>query len=240
MKAIEKTALSGAQGLVTSDLAWLRDLLTAPVKIFQRAPSYNDSAQESSAEGSDHMAVRGEAGADLLLGRSGNDSLRGIGGDDTLTGGNGHDRLTGGVGKDALMGGAGNDTLLGGGGDDRLSGNGGQDVLSGGYGNDTLSSSSGRSQMSGGAGNDRLHADLRQSGHDMTGGSGVDTFILHSGSGNSASVITDYSAEDIVILEGQRLVLENPATGMTITTETDGTLVTFGAGDTVLLADFWL
>lgn len=86
------------------------------------------------------VALRGEAGNDLIIGGNGGDTLNGGDGDDYLVGDgsllpnalgidvagdalfgeNGNDVLLGSSAADALIGGAGNDTITGGGGSDRF------------------------------------------------------------------------------------------------------------------------
>ncbi|WP_302466833.1 calcium-binding protein [Teichococcus coralli] len=94
--------------------------------------------------------------------------------DRVLNGGAGNDTLTGRSGRDTLNGGAGNDILVGASGDDVLDGGAGDDVLNGGTGSDT-----------------------------MTGGAGADTFVIDVRQGaGAADVITDFSAEDSILLAG--------------------------------------
>ncbi len=63
--------------------------------------------------------LRGDAGANVLVGYDGNDTLYGRNGNDDLWGQNGNDTLYGGAGSDVLLGGAGADVLNGGSGLDR-------------------------------------------------------------------------------------------------------------------------
>jgi Ca2+-binding RTX toxin-like protein len=64
--------------------------------------------------------LRGDAGADLLVGHPGDNVLGGGGGPDTLKGLGGPDILRGSVDDDLISGGSGRDFLRGGTGDDRL------------------------------------------------------------------------------------------------------------------------
>ncbi len=86
-------------------------------------------------EGGADWLVGGTA-ADLLLGGADNDTVNGFHGDDTLDGGEGNDRLVGGLGNDLLLGGAGDDVLIGNAGDDTLDPGAGTDRADGGAGND--------------------------------------------------------------------------------------------------------
>lgn len=93
----------------------------------------------------DDDTLRGDAQANLILGKGGNDTLFGGNGDDRLLGGDGNDVLRGGAGDDRLVDGLGDDKLFGGadddvfvikGGDDVV--NGGDDIVNGGAGDDLM------------------------------------------------------------------------------------------------------
>ncbi|MCP9792838.1 hypothetical protein KBZ20_13750 [Vulcanococcus limneticus Candia 3F8] len=60
------------------------------------------------------VRLRGDAGADTLIGGSANDNIEGNDGEDSLRGNAGRDSLNGGAGGDFINGGAGNDVLTGG------------------------------------------------------------------------------------------------------------------------------
>lgn len=113
--------------------------------------------------------MRGEDGADTLIGD---------GGQDFLYGGNGPDWLEGGAGNDFLYGDDGNDTLIGGGDNDLLSGLNGNDSLFGGDGQDTLYSGLGVDTLDGGDGNDFLILSGTDSPKFVSGGPGNDTLGL--------------------------------------------------------------
>jgi len=116
-----------------------------------------------------------------------------------------------------LKGTANGDVLVGRGGNDRLTGGLGNDILDGGAGND---------RIDGGAGDDTL-----------TGFSGKDTFVFAEGSGND--VITDFELGlDVITFAGKRLAAKDLFFDSTETT--DGVLLTFESGDTVLLKDVHL
>lgn len=106
------------------------------------------------------------------------------------------------------------DVLAGRDGDDRLTGAQGDDILDGGTGND---------RIDGGDGNDTL-----------TGFLGKDTFVFAAGSGDDT--ITDFElGVDIISFAGTRLSAESLFFDSTETT--DGVLIEFESGDTVLLQD---
>ena len=120
-----------------------------------------------------------------------------------------------GNGKDNVLKGTLNgDVLVGRNGDDRLTGALGADILDGGAGND---------KIDGGGGNDTL-----------TGFTGKDTFVFAAGSGNDT--ITDFELGlDVITFAGKRLQARDLFFDSTETT--DGVLLTFDSGDTVLLQD---
>lgn len=96
--------------------------------------------------------------------------------------------------------------VYGGAGADRLLAGAGHDLLDGGAGNDLLS---------GGAGNDT-----------MTGGAGADIFYTGSG----ADIITDFSGA-----AGDRIRVSGYTAWQTLQQQGADVLITFGAGDTLLL-----
>jgi Ca2+-binding RTX toxin-like protein len=181
--------------------------------------------------------LEGGDGNDTLDGGAGRDLIEGNGGDDTLIGGSGPDTLDGGLDgdtasyEDALAGisadlqqGAGSrgdasgdvfisienligsnfdDTLTGDGGDNRLVGLGGADSLDGRGGDDTLE---------GGVGDDTL-----------TGGAGNDAFV-GTPDELDGDLITDFTADDFIKLEGVRF-------------DADAVAITITAGSTVLNID---
>lgn len=135
----------------------------------------------------EHAALVGSAGADVIdalegdddvFGGTGNDPwggdyLFGGPGDDYLASaafgphddiaqvpGDAGDVLDGGDGNDVVVGHSGDDRLTGGGGDDFLSGRGGTDLFDGGAGNDVLSGGTGADTLSGGSGDDVLYGDF--------------------------------------------------------------------------------
>jgi Ca2+-binding RTX toxin-like protein len=83
--------------------------------------------------------IKGDGGANKLLGNGGSDILEGRDGDDDLFGDASASFLGGVQGNDVLDGGAGNDRLFGEGGNDTLIGGTGTNLLDGGVGTDTAS-----------------------------------------------------------------------------------------------------
>lgn len=109
------------------------------------------------------------------------------------------------------------DVLVGRDGDDKLTGLLGNDLLDGGTGND---------RIDGGGGDDTL-----------TGSAGKDTFVFVEGGGNDT--ITDFElGVDVITFAGTRLTVKDILLDSAETT--DGVLVTFDSGDTVLLKDVHL
>jgi Ca2+-binding RTX toxin-like protein len=92
-----------------------------------------------------------------------------------------------------FIGSAGNQTLIGGAFGDYLSGMGGNDTLYGQGGNDTLVGGSGSDVLTGGSGSDVL-----------TGGEGADTF-RDTAAGLNGDTITDFSADDRIIISNAQL-----------------------------------
>ena len=71
--------------------------------------------------------LRGNAGADVMVGTAGIDILDGSRGNDRICGLGGKDTLRGGAGRDTILGGAGKDKLVGGAAFDRCTGGPGRD-----------------------------------------------------------------------------------------------------------------
>lgn len=207
----------------------------------------NDTAE--GLDGDD--AIFGFGGDDSLFGNSGNDTIRGGRQNDFIDGGSGNDELYGQRNIDTIMGGSGDDRLNGGGGRDELYGESGNDwmrggtkadFLDGGSGNDTLETNRHDDTLIGGAGDDSMNAGgdddrlIGGTGDDwMRGGTGEDVFVFDEGHG--ADVIDDFSRSD------DRLEISSDlADGMSAaqiasaaTVTSDGVLIDFGDGDTILL-----
>ncbi len=179
--------------------------------------------------------LRGDALANMLIGREGNDYLSGASGNDTLLPGTGDDHVIGGGGYDTVdyseigrsiyvsLGvagpqntGAGRDSfvgienVIGGQWNDVLSGSATHNVLTGLGGSDRLLGGAGNDTLDGGAGTDR-----------MAGGTGNDTYLVDS----AADRVFENAAEgtDTVIITGamsyalganlERLTILAPSTG---------------------------
>ncbi|MCF4165851.1 hypothetical protein L2U69_09370 [Zavarzinia compransoris] len=146
--------------------------------------------------------LRGDAGANLLIGGDAVDKIEGGGGRDTLDGGAGNDRLFGLADQDTLRGGAGDDRLFGGGENDILLGGDGDDELSGGNNRDTLRGDAGNDILIGGGHEDRFLFATRNFGHDTIADwqDGIDTLQVRSAvaddiadfaiTGNGTDVVT--------------------------------------------------
>ncbi|KUF10436.1 calcium-binding protein [Pseudoponticoccus marisrubri] len=179
-------------------------------------------------------------GDDTMVANGGDDSVFGQAGNDEITGGDGNDQLNGGADDDLLSGDAGNDTVLGGQGDDSLSGGADNDSVNGGDGADTLEGGDGDDMLVGGkdgdvvdagAGADTLEGGL---GNDtMTGGSGADLFVIVPGAGQD--LITDFQSGTDQI-DVTRLGISS-LSEMTITDDGTDTVVDFGGGNTLKLAN---
>ena len=186
--------------------------------------------------------LRGDSGNDIIAGGAGADAASGGRGDDLMLGGEGDDTLNGNDDNDSLYGISGADRLFGNDGDDLLSGidvPGGWsisaeiedliaeklaadhgDAATGAIGQrvlDQLSSHSGNASvqladsLEGGQGNDTL---LGDSGDTLTGGLGLDRFVVDSAradlapgaSGYDPVVISDYDT-GTATEEGEQIIL---------------------------------
>lgn len=120
--------------------------------------------------------------------------------------GGGDDRFTGSRQDEFIQGGDGDDWIEANDGNDTLNGGAGNDVLIGGNGIDTLFDSPGIDDLRGGEGDDRIVLDLMAGtdpGDRFSGGSGIDTLVLLTGSNaavNFASVAAVDSIEQIEAL----------------------------------------
>lgn len=140
----------------------------------------------------------------------GNDEVNGRGGDDILIGGNGDDRLSGEDGNDSLSGNNGKDTLIGGKGNDSLVGGDGDDTLNGVVTPATFSSSTPDSKgqidtLTGGAGLDKFL--LGDASYYKT--SKIDSYVFYDDENttttgtNDYALITDFnSSQDVIQLKG--------------------------------------
>lgn len=126
---------------------------------------------------------------------------------DIFTGTEIADQFDAGEGNDQISGRGGNDILLGGNGDDGLSGEDGNDSLSGNNGNDALFGGKGNDSLIGGDGDDKLNGvvapiafstapDSKGQIDTLTGGAGVDNFLLDAASYSKTSKIASYVLYD--------------------------------------------
>lgn len=122
--------------------------------------------------GPDADLLRGEAGADTIVGAGGDDELFGGGGEDMIDGEGGDDLVRGNGAADVLIGGEGDDQIDGLGGNDLMYGGAGSDTMSGSTGNDILFGQAGNDSLLGGGGNDDLHGDADTDSCDGGGGNG--------------------------------------------------------------------
>jgi Ca2+-binding RTX toxin-like protein len=158
--------------------------------------------------------LQGDEGSDLLDGGEGSDTLADGPGDDRLIGGAGGDDLRDWQGSNVLDGGDGDDVISsstnqsssvhGGGGNDWIMIGGGTQIVAGGAGDDKFEfvadaySQAGLKavvQVDGGDGNDRFTLahygsfDLR-----LTGGDGIDKYVLEDQWKQNKHVVTDFRA----------------------------------------------
>lgn len=105
----------------------------------------------------------------------------------------------------------------------------GNDVLIGSNGNDTLEGGEGADTITGGAGNDLLSANGDYFNPNAPADTQPDTFVFNAGFGHDT--ILAFASNDILDIRD----------GMTYTAsvETNGTLLTFNTGDTILLGNYY-
>lgn len=160
--------------------------------------------------------LRGGILNDQIFGRSGNDKLNGGLGNDTLFGGEGKDQLSTDSGDDTLNGDNGDDELTSSGhGRNQLNGGAGNDIITAGDGNDTLNGEDGDDRIlisfpslggiefnrqvfaHGGNGHDQIifspGLDTSQGKVIVSGGAGIDTFIIRDRLSNFQFTITDFT-----------------------------------------------
>lgn len=151
----------------------------------------NDESQTLAGTANDDDITTG-AGDDMVNSGAGDDTIDASGGgNNTINAGDGDDVVTGGAGDDVINGSLGADNLNGGGGSDRLAGGFGMDVLTA---NDEGGTNAPDTLFGGGAADVLIGDD----GDIMTGGDGLDTFVIETiEAGDSVVTVTDFNvAED--------------------------------------------
>ncbi|WP_312527753.1 hypothetical protein [Paracoccus sp. (in: a-proteobacteria)] len=103
----------------------------------------------------------------------------------------------------------------------------GNDQLTGSRGNDTLEGGEGRDTITGGRGNDLISANGEYYNRNAPGDGHVDTLIFRAGDGHDTVVGFD-AGIDILDVGGRNY---------TAVERSDGTMLTFAGGDTILLAN---
>ena len=183
------------------------------------------------------------ANIENLTGSGQNDTLEGDGGNNVLAGGAGTDTMSyehaaAGVTVSLALTtaqntvGAGSDTLsafenlTGSAFDDTLTGNTAANVLIGGTGNDALNGGAGADTLVGGTGNDNL-----------TGGTSADTFVYATGGGSD--FVSDFNRGqgdriDVTDVSGIYSLADIQSRA---STQGSNTLIDFGNGDTITLAN---
>lgn len=167
--------------------------------------------------------LRGDTGADILVGAEGDDSLRGEGGNDIIHGFAGDDFISGGDGDDFLVGSQGADTLKGNDGEDFIDGTalftsaefldalydpegyGGQIPLE--FGAAPVSEDG--DVIKGGAGDDTIRVGTDDT---VSGNEGSDTFLAAGWiTPGSPAIITDFNpSEDVLSYQHYRQSEEDP------------------------------
>ncbi len=189
---------------------------TAVVSHMGHGQSWGGHAQGDSYHGIE--ALHGSRGHDTHIGNAADNRLDGWLGRDYLHGGDGNDTLIGGAGADGLVGGRGTDVLDYSGSRAAIQINLGAYTAAGGDAEgdwfwavesvigsayaDTLTGGAADGALSGGQGADHLVAG--RGATDMTGGSGADTFAFGLGAleGGASHRITDFAAQDTILLTG--------------------------------------
>jgi phospholipase/lecithinase/hemolysin len=166
------------------------------------------------------------AGANYLRGDDGADSIVGGSGFDDINGNVGNDSASGGSGGDWVVGGRDNDLLAGQDGDDIVYGNLGADTGDGGAGNDLIRGGQNDDVLTGGAGNDWLAGD--RDSDTLTGGAGADVFFTFGGAGPDR--VTDFH-----LSEGDRVQLEAGTQYTLAQVGADTVISMIGGGQMVLV-----
>ncbi|MEL7507099.1 MAG: CAP domain-containing protein [Cyanobacteria bacterium J06554_1] len=160
---------------------------------------------------SNNAVIRGTGRTDRIIGDSKGQTIGGKVGNDIIGGKGGNDKIYGDQGADKLFGDSGNDLVSGGSGNDHIAGGSGKDRLLGGTGSDKLVGGNGNDMLQGSGGGTAPEKDV------MTGGKGLDTFILGNKSGafyddgNSGSMgLSNYALiTDLKVSQGDKIQLSN-------------------------------
>jgi Ca2+-binding RTX toxin-like protein/predicted Fe-Mo cluster-binding NifX family protein len=188
---------------------------------------------------------------------SGNNVITGNDLDNVIDGGAGNDHYIGGAGDDLFIANSGTDTFEGGEGIDTIdftfsaadltvdlslgeaiSSGGATEQITGvenikaGAGNDLLTGSDSANTLEGGAGDDTLNGGL---GNDiLSGQEGADTYTFASGDGQDT--VLDFDPQsDVLQIDGHTIYPFGLPAGITVIDQAGDVLITYGAGDTVLL-----
>ena len=155
---------------------------------------------------------------------------------DMLTDGN--DTIMAGAGDDEVIADRGNDIVYGGAGNDSIGSLRGSNELYGEEGDDALVALRHTSLLDGGAGNDILGGDLSKGAdHTMTGGEGVDTFVVVRMNEEKVSdvTITDFGAATETLYIDETVVeFSQLADDQSLDDNDDGhAVLNFGFGDSI-------
>ncbi len=155
---------------------------------------------------------------------------------DMLTDGN--DTIMAGAGDDEVIADRGNDIVYGGAGNDYIGSLRGSNELYGEEGDDALVALRHTSLLDGGAGNDILGGDLSKGAdHTMTGGEGVDTFVVVRMNEEKVSdvTITDFEAASETLYIDETVVeFSQLADDQSLVDNEDGhAVLNFGFGDSI-------
>ena len=205
---------------------------------------YGGNNFDTISAGAGNDEVHGGNGRDLIFLNQGDDLFidNGQGGElgrDTVFTGLGNDTVEGGNGDDVFFGEDGNDVINARLGNDTVYGGNNFDTISAGAGNDKVLGGNGRDLIFLGEGND-LYIDTAQAGtlgqDTINGGPGADTFVF--GLDISNDVIVDFEP-GVDVLRFDNLLTQGFSASELVLNLTevtsDGVLIGFGAGDSLLL-----
>ena len=151
-------------------------------------PEFGDDSVEG-GEGDD--VINGDHGDDTLLGGEGNDTLYNYGGSGIMDGGADDDYI---ASYDAQAGNGGEDPIFGGSGNDTIYDYRGGNEIEGNDGDDYIDVQGGNSSVDGGA-DDDIFGDVSYyngpGANLLTGGSGIDTYVLNATNCGGAFGIVD-------------------------------------------------